>query len=58
MVFEIMQCYKYLLGMSCSTKQSHLCSIMFEQPLELLLVKIKLMSKMLLHCISLNSNMH
>ena len=39
-------------------KQSRLYSIMSEQPTELLLVKIELMSKTLLHYTTPNSNMH
>jgi hypothetical protein len=35
---------------------THLCSRMSKQPIELLLVKIKLMSKMLLDCVSPHSN--
>jgi hypothetical protein len=31
---------------------------MSEQPIELSLVKIELLSKMLLHCVTPNSNMH
>ena len=38
------------------TEQSHLCFIMSEQPIELLLVKIKLMSETLLHCVTPNNN--
>ena len=42
------------------TKKSHyVCSIMSEQPIiKLLLVKIALLSKMLLHCVTPNSNTH
>ena len=35
-------------------KQCHLWSIMSEQPIELSLVKVELMSKMLLHCVNPN----
>ena len=31
---------------------------MFEQPIELSLIKIELLRKMLLHCATPNSNMH
>ena len=40
------------------TKQSHLYSIMFKLHIGLLLVEIQLLSKTLLHYVTLNSNMH
>ena len=40
------------------TEQSHLCSIVFEQPIELLPIKTEFMSKTLLHYVTLNSNTH
>ena len=40
-------------GCHISTKQSHLCSIMSDQPTELLLLKIEFMCKTLLHCVIL-----
>ena len=50
-------CYNILKRMQYSTKQSHLCSIMSKHPVELLLIKIELMIKILLHCVIPNSNM-
>ena len=38
------------------TEQSHLCSIVFEQPIELLPIKIEFMSTTLLHYVTLNIN--
>ena len=38
--------------LSWFTNQSRLCSMMFEQPSELLLVKVDVLSKTLLHCIT------
>ena len=35
-----------------------LCSIMSKQHVELLLVKIELLNKILLHCVTLDSNKH
>jgi hypothetical protein len=39
------------------TKQSHLCSMLFEQPIKLLLIEIELTRKMLLHCEALHIDM-
>jgi hypothetical protein len=44
--------------MECFTNQSHLCFVMFEQPIELSLVENALMSWTLLYCVTSNSNMH
>ena len=40
---------RILMRMQYFTKQSHLGSTMFEQPIELWLVHIEFMSRMLLH---------
>ena len=40
------------------TKISRLCYGMFEQPIELSLVEVELMSKMLLHYVNPNNNTH
>ena len=39
-------------------RHSHLCSRMSKQSIELSLHKIELLSKMLLHYVTLDSNMH
>ena len=38
--------------------QSHLCSIISNQLNQILLVNIEILSKTLLHCVTLNSNTH
>ena len=59
LIMPIIACYyNYLLRMKYFTKQSHLCSIMSYQPIELSLVRIELLSKMLLHGMTLNNNTH
>ena len=58
LLFRVLHCYNYFSRMLYFTKQSHLCSIMFEQLIELLLVKSELLSKMSLHCVTPNNNMH
>ena len=45
-----------LIQIECFTKQSQICYIIFEQPIELLLVNNELMNEMLLHCITPNNN--
>ena len=52
-----MQSYNYLLRMKHLTKKSHLCSMMFKQPIQLLLIKIELMSK-LMHGLIKNIEWH
>ena len=38
------------------TKKTHLCPIMFEQNIDLSLVRIELLSKTLLHYVIVNNN--
>ena len=58
LLFGVTQYYTYLLRMSYSIKQSHFWSIMSKQSIEVLLVKIKLMSKTWLHCNTPNTSTH
>ena len=51
-IFTLTQCYNYSIRLAYFTKQSHLCSMMSEQLIELSLVEIELMSKTLLHCMT------
>ena len=55
---ELQSAITSLLIISCFIKQSRLCSIMFEQPIQLLLVQDDLVSKKFLHCIILNRKWH
>ena len=51
-------CYNYYMRMKYFTKQSYLCSINSEKPIELPLVKIELMSKTFLHCEAPHGDTH
>lgn len=50
--------YNYLTRMHHFKKQSHVCSNMSEQPIELSLVENKLLTKTLLHRIAPNGPRH
>ena len=52
---ELRSAISIYLRMLYFTKQNQLCSIMSEQPIELLSVKIKLLGKTLLHYITANT---
>ena len=47
-----MQCSNYLMRTYCFSKQLHLCSIISKQPPQMLLVRIELLGKTLLHCVT------
>ena len=55
---EFTQRYNKLMGLYYFVKQRHLCFVMSKQPIEHLLVKTKLLSMTLLHCVIPNSNTH
>ena len=52
------QCSSYIMKMSYSIKQNHLCFMMSKQPIELLLVKMQLLSRTFLQYVTPNSNTH
>ena len=54
----VMQCYKYWRSMYYFTKLSHFRSIMVEQLIELSLVKIELLIKTFLYCVTPNRDTH
>ncbi len=54
---RVMRCYKHLIRMMYFIKESRLQSLLFEQPIELLLVKIELLSKTFWHYITPYTNM-
>ena len=58
LLFVVTQRYNCLMRVQYFTKKSHLCFIVSEQPIEVLLVKFELMSKTILHCVTPDSNMH
>lgn len=55
---ELRNAINFLTRVYNFTKQSDLCSIMSEQPMKLLLIKLELPSETILHCVNLNCNTH
>ena len=52
LLFRVMQCYNF------QPMQSHLCSIMSKQLIELPLGKMNSLARCYLHCVTPNSNTH
>jgi hypothetical protein len=60
LLLRVTQCYNYFMKnvIFYQAMQSQLRSIMSKQPTEFSLIKFELLSKMLLHLVTLSSNMH